>query len=89
MNRASISQRVQAIAVGSETPPWYVRLFGGIIVLGDLYIWLVEGGPVVILELVKHGIILLIGLRLFYPEAARWVASQGKALYSHRRSTDK
>lgn len=82
------SARIHAVTIGAEVPPWYVRLLGAVIILGDLYTWLGEGAHLTVLEIVKHGIILVIGMRLFYPEAARWVVNRGMTFYTHKRSTD-
>ena len=66
--RSSLATHLQRL---SAAPPWYVRVLGGLIIAADGYVWLGEATPTTTLELVKHGILLLVGLSLFYPEAAR------------------
>lgn len=83
-----VSRQVHAITIGGETPPWYVRLLGVWLIAADAYIWLGEGTPTSVYEIAKHVILLLIGLRMCYPEGARSLIKFGGNLWSHRRSTD-
>lgn len=82
------SARIHAVTLGSSQPPWFVRALGALILVVDLYFWLGEGAHFTVMEFAKHGVILLIGMRFFYPEAARWVANKGMFFYTHKRRTD-
>ena len=70
MRSALISGHHKVVATLS-TPPWPIRVLGGAIVGYDAYMWVKEAIPTSTLELIKHGILLLVGLSLLYPEAAR------------------
>lgn len=65
------SQRVLAIA---NRPPWYVRVFGGLFLLGSLGIYLGESlvgrHTESVIELFGHVFFLLAGLTMLYPEGA-------------------
>lgn len=56
-------------------PPWFVRMFGAFWMTGDAYIWLGEGTPSGVWEIVKHVVLLLPGFVMFYPEGAMWCAA--------------
>lgn len=64
-----ISEQVKLIAAA---PPWYVRVFGVLVLSADVYWWLREATPSewlkILIELAKHGLLLAIGLACFYPE---------------------
>lgn len=69
------------------SPPWFVRLFGVLLLAGDAYWWLSESHPTTIMELAKHGLLLAIGLACFYPEGLVLVSSTARRLpFLNRRS---
>lgn len=76
--------RLRAIA---HEPPWFVRALGGVIIIGDAYLWLSEHSPTTVLELGKHGILLAVGLACFYPEGLKQVGNVARRLpWFDRRS---
>ena len=62
------------------SPPWYVRLLGALIMIGDVAAWLIEHASPTAFELGKHGILLAIGLACFYPEGLRLVMGYAQRL---------
>lgn len=68
---ASGSHRLKAIA---QAPPWYVRMFGGLFLLGSLGTYLGESlvgrHTESVIELFGHVFFLLAGVTMLYPEGA-------------------
>lgn len=61
-------------------PPWYVRVFGMLVIASDGYVWLGESTPTTMLEIAKHGLWLAIGLACFYPEGLTLVTKTARQL---------
>lgn len=83
-----VSRGTHTVLIGDRTPAWYIRFLGACIILADAYVWLGEGTPPTLLEFLKHGLLLVIGMRFLYPEAARSVVGYANRLYTHKRSDD-
>ena len=72
-----ISAHVQRLV---SQPPWYVRVFGVVLLCVDAWWWLSEFAPTTLLEIAKHGILLAIGLACFFPEALVLVGNTARRL---------
>lgn len=61
-------------------PPWYVRLLGAAVVAADVYTWLGDHTAATKWDVIKHIVLLFIGLLMFYPEAVAWVHAKARRL---------
>lgn len=76
-----------ALAKVTAQPPWFVRLFGVALLAVDTFWWLKEFSPTTLLEITKHGILLAIGLSMFYPEGLILVGNTARRLPFLNRRT--
>lgn len=71
-----------------HTPPWFVRVFGVVLLGVDVFWWLGEHAPTTWPEIAKHGMLLAIGLACFYPEALILVGNTARKLPLFDRRTE-